>query len=71
VARVLTKQKIRALLAKDLKWFKEREIGFYLVNSCKDCNNSLGDKPLFTLQERADFTKAGEKSRKDCFMVKR
>jgi len=43
---------------KDLKWFKEREIGFYLVNSCKDCNNSLGDKPLFTLQERADFTRS-------------
>lgn len=43
---------------KDLKWFKEREIGFYLVNSCKDCNSSLGDKPLFTLQERADFTRS-------------
>ena len=40
---------------KDLQWFKERKIGFYLVNSCKDCNQALSDKPFFTLQERADF----------------
>lgn len=40
---------------KDHKWFKDRRIGFHLVNSCSDCNRSLGDRPLFTLQERANF----------------
>jgi hypothetical protein len=40
---------------KDHKWFKQRKIGFYLVNSCSDCNRALSDRGLFTLQERADF----------------
>ena len=42
---------------KDYKWFKDRKIGFHLVNSCSDCNRSLGGRPLFTLQERANFTR--------------
>jgi len=40
---------------KDLKWFKERKIGFYLVNCCSECNKVLSDRALFTLQERADY----------------
>jgi hypothetical protein len=41
--------------AKEHKWFKERKIGFYLVNSCSDCNRMLSNRALFTLQERAEF----------------
>jgi hypothetical protein len=41
--------------SKDHRWFKQRKIGFYLVNSCSDCNRALADRGLFTLQERADF----------------
>jgi hypothetical protein len=42
---------------KELKWFKQKKIGFYLVNACHDCNSALADRPLFTLQERAHFIK--------------
>jgi len=42
---------------KDYKWFKDRKIGFYLVNSCNDCNKALSDRPLFSLQERAEFNR--------------
>jgi len=41
--------------AKEYKWFKERKIGFYLVNSCSECNRTLSNRALFTLQERADY----------------
>jgi hypothetical protein len=42
---------------KDYKWFKDRKIGFYLVNSCSDCNKALSDRPLFSLQERAEYNR--------------
>jgi hypothetical protein len=40
---------------KDQKWFKEKNIKFYKVSSCFDCNKKLGAKHLFTLYERANF----------------
>ena len=40
---------------KNFDWFKERKIGFYLVNSCNECNQKLSNKPLFYLEERAEF----------------
>jgi hypothetical protein len=41
--------------AKEPSWFWMRKIKFVLVNSCHECNISLSDQPLFTLQERATF----------------
>ena len=41
--------------AKDITWFKLRKIGFWMVNSCHECNIALSNHALFTLQERATF----------------
>jgi len=41
--------------AKNIAWFKERKIGFYLVQACGDCNRLLHNRPLFRLEERSRF----------------
>ena len=41
--------------AKDQKWFKEKNIKFYKVSCCLDCNKKLGAKQLFTLFDRANY----------------
>jgi len=41
--------------AKNHSWFKERGISFYIVQSCVDCNKILSNRPLFRLDERAEF----------------
>ena len=41
--------------AKNIQWFRERKIGFYLVQCCSDCNRALNNRPLFRLEERTEF----------------
>lgn len=43
--------------AKQIKWFEEKKIKFYLVRCCNQCNQKLSNKPFFTLEERAEFVK--------------
>jgi len=38
---------------KDEKWFKEKNIRFYIVACCSECNTKLSNKPFLTLHERA------------------
>ena len=41
----------------------KQSLSFYLVPSCGECNNALGDQPLLTIQERINFVRKHIKKR--------
>lgn len=55
--------------AKNFDWFVKRKIGFYLVNSCNECNYKLSSKPLFYLEERAEFILKGLELKADKVVI--
>ena len=40
---------------KSKDWFIEKNIKFYKVSSCMDCNQKLGSRPYLRLIDRAEF----------------
>lgn len=43
--------------SKDNKWFNNKKIKLLKVRACINCNMMLGDRPLLTLMDRADYVR--------------